>query len=119
LVTKQNPASAAAIGSIIVGGILLLLVFPLMFLVAVWIKCDSSGPVLERKDQIGPDGRRVSLFKFRTTRHGDPVGFARKHRTRAGEFLHYTHLEYLPNLLNLAHGDIGLAELCRHHLLSR
>jgi hypothetical protein len=29
-----------------------------------------------------------------------------KHRTRASEFLHYTRLEYLPNLVTIAYGNI-------------
>jgi lipopolysaccharide/colanic/teichoic acid biosynthesis glycosyltransferase len=116
---KQNLASTAAIGSIIVGRILLFLISPLMFFLAVWIKCDNPGPVFERENQTGPNGRRLLLLKFRTTRCGDRIEFARKHRTRAGDFLHYTRLEYLPNLVSVAHGEIGLAELWRYHLLSQ
>ena len=108
------PALAAAIGNIVLGGTLLLLVFPLMFFVAVWIKCDSPGPVFQLDSQTGPTGRRLRLLKFRTTRQIEPV-WSRKRRTRTGEFLHYTRLEYLPNLVSVAHGDIDLAELCRYH----
>jgi lipopolysaccharide/colanic/teichoic acid biosynthesis glycosyltransferase len=109
-------ALMGAIGNVVVGGILLLFVLPLILLVAVWISCDSPGPVFEMESQIGPGGRRLRFLKFRTSRHVDkPVWFAHQHRTHADEFLHYTRLEYLPNLVSVAHGDVGLAGLCQYH----
>jgi O-antigen biosynthesis protein WbqP len=107
--------SAAAIGNIVVGGILLLFALPLILFVTVWIRCDSPGPVFEQGSPIGPTGRRLKLLKFRTSRPDEPVWSTRKYRTPAGEFLHYSRLEYLPNLVSVAHGDIGLAELCQYH----
>jgi lipopolysaccharide/colanic/teichoic acid biosynthesis glycosyltransferase len=104
----------AAIGSIVVGGMLLLFVLPLILFVAIWIRCDSQGPVFERDDGTLPTGRRLGLLKFRTTRSAEPVWLARKHHTRAGEFLHYTRFEYLPNLVSVVRGEVGLAELCQY-----
>jgi hypothetical protein len=48
--------------------------------------------------------------------YDEPGCSARNHRTRAGAFLYYTRLEYLPNLIiSVAQGEIGLAELRRYH----
>jgi lipopolysaccharide/colanic/teichoic acid biosynthesis glycosyltransferase len=106
-------APMAAIGNIVVGGILLLFVSPLIVFMTVWIRCESPGPVFEVESQTGPGGRRLRLLKFRTSY--ETAWSPRKHHTHAGEFLHYTRLEYLPSLVSVANGDVGLAELCQYH----
>jgi lipopolysaccharide/colanic/teichoic acid biosynthesis glycosyltransferase len=116
LVKQHEPVlrtheSAAQIARIVAGCILLFYLFPLMVVVAIWIRCDSRGPAFERC--IGPDGRRLGLLKFRTTPHDEPGWSARNHRTRAGALLHYTRLEYLPNLVSVVRGEIRLAEFWR------
>ena len=111
----ERPASVAGIGNIAAGCILLFFVLPLIALVAVWIWCDSPGPVFEWESQTWPGDRRLRFLKFRSTRHDEPGWLARNHRTLAGKVLYYTRLEYLPNLANVAQGHIGLAELYQHH----
>jgi exopolysaccharide biosynthesis polyprenyl glycosylphosphotransferase len=51
---------------ILVSTVGLVLLSPLLALIAVRIKLDSPGPVFYRHERIGPRGRTVHLFKFRT-----------------------------------------------------
>ena len=46
----------------------LLVTWPVMLLIAAWIKRDSPGPVLYWSDRIGRDGRRFEMCKFRSMR---------------------------------------------------
>ena len=112
--TPSSRGSVAQIGNIAAGCILLFFVLPLMVFLAVWIRCDSRGPVFERR--VGPDGRWLGLLKFRATPYDGPGWSAHNYRTRAGVFLHYTRLEYLPNLISVARGEIELTELWNHLL---
>ena len=51
----------------------LLLVLPLSFVIGLFIKLDSRGPILYRCDRIGKDGKPFKMYKFRTMFHNaDP-----------------------------------------------
>jgi lipopolysaccharide/colanic/teichoic acid biosynthesis glycosyltransferase len=91
----------------------LLLLAPVLVLVAIWIKCDSPGPVLFRQQRVGRHGRLFSIMKFRTmTDKGDvgpqlTVGCDRR-ITRAGKWLRHYKIDELPQLLNVVHGSLSL-----------
>lgn len=97
---------------LVVPGLLLLL--PLFFALAVWIKLDSPGPVFFRQERIGRYGRPFCIFKFRTmvvdaeqlgmriTASDDP------RITRSGRFLRATKLDELPQLINVLKGEMSL-----------
>lgn len=89
---------------------LIALILPLMAIVALAIKLDSPGPVLVCRYLTRGD-RRIEIFKFRTTLHqpqnGPPVSRG-AHLTRVGWFLRYTHIEDLPQLINVLRGDLTL-----------
>ena len=40
----------------------------LVALAAIWIKCDSRGPVFFRQERCGEKGRAFNLYKLRTMR---------------------------------------------------
>ena len=92
--------------------LLLAITFPLMIIVALAIKSESPGPVLESESCIGQRGRRFQMLKFRTTTH-DPErtlpGWAKK-TTRVGQFLRYTRIEALPQLINILRGEMSLID---------
>ena len=111
---------------------LLVLSSPLFAAIAVWIKLDSTGPVLFRQTRLGLDQRPFTALKFRTMRsdtsaddHRDYVrramsadaapeesGLYKLERpddvTRAGRLLRKTSLDELPQLLNVVRGDMSL-----------
>lgn len=51
----------------------LLVLAPLLLLMALAIKLDSSGPVFFRQERVGRFGQPFRIHKFRTMRH-DPAG---------------------------------------------
>lgn len=92
----------------------LLLLSPLILCIAVWVKCDSKGPIFYRQVRVGKDGREFKLFKFRSMRVGaDRAGLLtlgdRDPRvTRSGFWLRKTKLDELPQLFNVLVGEMSL-----------
>ena len=100
----------ARFGDLALAWMLLVLVLPLMLLIALAIRCEGSGPILEWQQRIGCDGRVVNALRFRTT-HAAPVGtqwFRRKHRTGVGALLWRTHLDGIPMLINVLRGEMTI-----------
>ena len=102
----------ARLDDLIIACSLLAFTLPLIIIIAVAIKCESAGPVLSRKELIGSGGRRQALLKFRTTAERPEPDWQRGWRlTRMGQFLRYTRMDELPQLLNVLLGEVSLAEL--------
>jgi len=87
---------------------------PFMALVAVFIKLDSTGPILFRQARVGQNGKIFMLNKFRSMhenaeRTSGPVwASARDPRiTRVGQFLRKTRLDELPQLFNVLVGGMS------------
>ncbi len=93
----------------------LVLLSPLLALIAVLIKRDSSGPVFYKQERCGEDGKVFLIYKFRTMVVGaekqtGPV-WAKpddQRRTRLGSFLRRTNLDELPQLINVLKGNMSL-----------
>ena len=92
----------------------LLLLSPVILCIAVWVECDSKGPIFYRQVRVGKDGREFKLLKFRSMRMGaDRAGLLtlgdRDPRvTRSGFWLRKTKLDELPQLFNVLVGDMSL-----------
>jgi len=92
----------------------LLLLAPLYLLIAVFIKCDSPGPVLYRQTRIGLRGFPYVLFKFRSMYHNAEVegvqwtDISDCRITRVGWWLRNLRLDELPQFLNVLQGDMSL-----------
>src|SRR5215471_10948746 len=99
----------ARIGELVMAALLLVITLPLMLTIALAIKWESPGPALYRQSCIGPNGRRFQRLRFRTTLH-DPerqMVWCQK-TTRVGQFLRYTRIEGLPQLINVVRGEMCL-----------
>lgn len=90
----------------------LLLLAPLLLALAVWIKCDSAGPVFFLQERVGLHGKLFRIIKFRSMRqhHAGPqitVG-ADARIMRSGRFIRAYKLDELPQLINVLLGDMSL-----------
>lgn len=76
---------------------------------AVAIKLTSSGPVLFRQERVGRDGVPFVAVKFRSMLVGDnPLVPDDDRITSAGRILRRTSLDELPQLLNVARGEMSI-----------
>jgi len=97
-----------------VGGILLFIIsLPLWPIIALLIKIDSRGPVLYRSVRIGKNRKEFLIYKFRTmVRGADKMGPSWTLKgdsriTKIGKILRSTHLDEMPQVLNIIKGDIS------------
>ena len=99
---------------LIVSGLGLLVLSPLFLVLAVWIKCDSSGPVFYRQVRVGRNNRDFRLYKFRSMRVGSDkkglitIGGHDPRVTRSGYYIRRYKLDELPQLINVFVGDMSL-----------
>ncbi len=88
---------------------------PLILVAAVLVKLTSRGPAFYTQTRVGEDGRPFTIWKIRSMIHncesltgprwsmpGDP------RVTRIGVFLRASHLDELPQLLNVLRGEMSL-----------
>lgn len=97
---------------------------PLFVLIGLAVKLDSPGPILFRQRRIGRDGVPFTIYKFRSMvdgaeqmkselgGHNETTGLFKisddPRVTRVGGLLRRTHLDELPQLLNVLRGEMSL-----------
>ena len=113
----------------------LVLVSPILAVVAIAVKLESRGPILFRQERLGLGGRPFTLYKFRSMFTSAEQGRHRDHArelirgdssptlpgakvwvpiaadprvTRLGAFLRRSHLDELPQLINIVRGEMSL-----------
>ena len=95
-------------------GLGLIVLSPLFAFIAIWIKCDSRGPVFYRQTRVGRGNRDFRLFKFRSMRPGSDrgrlitVGGRDPRITRSGYYIRKYKLDEFPQLINVFIGDMSL-----------
>lgn len=87
--------------------LIFLVVFaPILLLIALLIKIDSTGSILYTPAMIGQNGRTFSLWRFRTISNSTADPGSERRLTRIGRFLRNYSLDHLPMLINLLKGDL-------------
>jgi exopolysaccharide biosynthesis polyprenyl glycosylphosphotransferase len=112
---ERWPYSIAKRMADLIGSALLLVSFaPLLFLIALFIKLDSSGPALFVQERVGRNGKLFKMYKFRSM-HGStpqyelsPITPFDPRITRIGRFLRRSSLDELPQLMNVFLGNMSL-----------
>lgn len=97
---------------VMVAGAALLIIWPLLLVIALTIKLDSSGPVFFRQVRVGRHGVPFRLFKFRTMAlggGGPEITIGDDARiTRVGAVLRRYKLDELPQLIDVLRGTMSL-----------
>lgn len=100
----------------IVAFLALVILSPIIALLAVVVKATSRGPAIFSQDRVGKDGRVFTMYKLRSMvveaeRDLGPVwsdGASDPRATSVGRFLRRSHLDELPQLLNVCRGEMSL-----------
>jgi lipopolysaccharide/colanic/teichoic acid biosynthesis glycosyltransferase len=110
-----------------IAGVLLVLMFPLLAVVAVWIKAVSPGPVFFRQLRYGLAGKPFQIWKFRTLQANEAQSTQRDYMVElmeseqpmvkrdrhlaiipGGRWLRKLGLDELPQLINVLKGEMSL-----------
>jgi putative colanic acid biosysnthesis UDP-glucose lipid carrier transferase len=103
-----------AIEDRLLAALILVLISPLMFAIALAIKLSSPGSVFYRQERVSWNGTRFEMLKFRSmcthaestgVRWGDAQG---KPVTPIGVFLRRTSLDELPQFINVLKGEMSI-----------
>ena len=92
--------------------VILIITLPVMALIAILIKLTSRGPVIFKQVRTGEFGKEFTLYKFRSmvTNAEEKTGPVWKTEndprfTTIGRLIERTHLDELPQLINILTGD--------------
>jgi exopolysaccharide biosynthesis polyprenyl glycosylphosphotransferase len=91
----------------------LIVSLPFFALAALLVRISSPGPILFRQRRLGEGEKSIEILKFRTMRVNEDSdttwSVAQDDRlTRIGRLLRQTHLDELPQLINILRGDMSL-----------
>lgn len=93
----------------------LVVLWPLILILVIWIKLDSKGPVLFKQKRVGIHKTHFNILKFRTMKIDTPkdtpthlLENPEQYITKAGKFLRKTSLDELPQILNIIKGDMAI-----------
>lgn len=127
LVSRPTPVWKRVLDCLVAGSLMLLL-FPLLLAIGLYIRLVSRGPALFRQERMGLMGDEFTIYKFRTLKCSEGATAAHQQyvaelserdglltkpdlRSRVipgGAFLRRTSLDELPQLMNILQGNMSL-----------
>lgn len=102
------------LSDIVLSSLILFLIFPVLFAIAVGVKWTSPGPVFFKQRRYGLDGEEIVVYKFRSMtvcEDGGVITQATKGDARVtpfGGFLRRTSLDELPQFINVLQGRMSI-----------
>lgn len=100
---------------IIASFMVLAVLWPVLLLVALFVKCEDGGPMFFSQVRLGKGGKPFFIYKFRTMVVGAEQDDAPQlcqnddnRLTRVGKRLRQLHLDELPQFWNVLKGDMSL-----------
>jgi len=99
---------------LIVALIGIIVLFPILLLISLWIKMSSKGPIFYAQKRVGKDFKEFYIYKFRSMvlnadKIGPNVTSADDSRiTKVGKFIRKTKIDELPQLFNVIRGEMSL-----------
>lgn len=91
----------------------LVMLSPLLVFVAIWIILDSPGGPFFKQDRPGLNNKLFKIYKFRSMKKDTPNVSTDKLKdsgsfiTKPGHFIRKTSIDELPQLINIAKGDMS------------
>lgn len=98
---------------IIFSMILIIILSPILLIISIWIKLDSTGPVMFRQRRVTTNGREFLIFKFRTmVQNAEQIGTQVTTKgdariTRVGHIIRKFRIDELPQLFNIFVGEMS------------
>jgi len=91
--------------------LLFIVLLPVSVVIAILVRLTSEGPVIFKHERAGTNGKPFTLYKFRSMYHksSGPLWTEAKDRrvTPLGRVLRFTHLDEIPQLLNILKNNIS------------
>ncbi|MDR0824570.1 MAG: undecaprenyl-phosphate glucose phosphotransferase [Prevotella sp.] len=99
---------------LIFSGIVLILIFPFIYIIfGIIIKVSSPGPILFKQKRTGKDGKEFYCYKFRSMRpnkEADKLQATEKDPrvTKVGAFMRKTSIDELPQFINVLKNEMSV-----------
>jgi len=99
---------------ILFSSLLIMLSTPLLMVISIAIKLDSTGPAIFKQQRVGRNGALFNVYKFRTmVVNADQIGLGYniekddQRITTVGKFLRSWSLDELPQMINIIKGQMS------------
>ncbi len=99
---------------VVFSAMVIILGLPFWLLLSFFVKIDSSGKIFYTQTRVGKNGKIFTIFKFRSmVSDADRLGGAwtsvnDNRVTKFGRFIRKTHLDEIPQFLNVLIGDMSI-----------
>ena len=100
---------------VVISILALIILFPIMLVISIWVKFDSKGNIIYKQSRIGRRRKEFMIYKFRTMyenaeSNGCPALSSENDSrvTKVGRILRKYRLDELPQFWNILKGDMSL-----------